>query len=82
MVCLLKSVISYCYPYEENKSALGLDLMSLPGRDDAISKVYQKQGELVIEGPFRRVQDQELVLTGLRCRQKSGRSPGGLWPLH
>lgn len=72
-----KSVISYCYPYEENKSALGLDLMSLPGRDDSISKVYQKQGELVIEGPFRRVQDQELVLTGRVAVRNQDGSPWG-----
>ena len=59
-----KTVISYCFPYEINKSALGKNLMVQPKRDDAIRKVYQRQGELVIEGPFRRIQDNELVLTG------------------
>ena len=50
-----KTVISYCFPYEINKSALGKNLMIQPKRDDAIRKVYRKQGELVIEGPFRRI---------------------------
>ena len=73
-----KTVISYCFPYEINKSALGKNLMIQPKRDDAIRKVYRKQGELVIEGPFRRIQDNELVLTGRVAVKKSDGSPWGL----
>lgn len=73
-----KTVISYCFPYEINKSALGKNLMIQPKRDDAIRKVYRKQGELVIEGPFRRIQDNELVLTGRVAVKNSDGSPWGL----
>ena len=73
-----KTVISYCFPYEINKSALGKNLMVQPKRDDAIRKVYRKQGELVIEGPFRRIQDNELVLTGRVAVKNSDGSPWGL----
>lgn len=73
-----KTVISYCFPYEINKSALGKNLMVQPKRDDAIRKVYQRQGELVIEGPFRRIQDNELVLTGRVAVKNPDGSPWGL----
>lgn len=73
-----KTVISYCFPYEINKSALGKNLMVQPKRDDAIKKVYRKQGELVIEGPFRRIQDDELVLTGRVAVKNPDGSPWGL----
>lgn len=73
-----KTVISYCFPYEVNKSALGKNLMVQPKRDDAIKKVYRKQGELVIEGPFRRIQDDELVLTGRVAVKNPDGSPWGL----
>lgn len=73
-----KTVISYCYPYEVNKSALGKNLMVQPKRDDAIRKVYSKHGELVIEGPFRRIQDDELVLTGRVAVKNMDGSPWGL----
>lgn len=52
--------------------------MIQPKRDDAIRKVYRKQGELVIEGPFRRIQDNELVLTGRVAVKNSDGSPWGL----
>lgn len=73
-----KTVISYCFPYEINKSALGKNLMVQPKRDDAIRTAYRKQGELVIEGPFRRIQDNALVLTGRVAVKKSDDSPWGL----
>lgn len=73
-----KSIISYCYPYASNKSALGRDLMVQPKRDEVIRKVYQKQGELVIEGPFRRIQDNGLVLAGRVAVKKADGSPWGL----
>ncbi|WP_455654204.1 sensor domain-containing diguanylate cyclase [Phascolarctobacterium sp.] len=52
--------------------------MVQPKRDEAIRKVYQRQGELVIEGPFRRIQDNELVLTGRVAVKNPDGSPWGL----
>lgn len=54
-------VISYVYPFEENKEIIGLDYRLLPDQWEQVKSVYETR-EMVVAGPFNMVQGGNVLI--------------------
>lgn len=52
---LKDTTITYVYPYEENKAALGRDLSKIAGQRDVVLNV-KRTGNIIVAGPIKLVQ--------------------------
>ena len=76
-------VVSYVYPYEENKSVLGLDYRKTEGQRE-LAFLAKDTGQLVIAGPLMSVQGKNVLIVRAPVyltEDRNGRPAGSFWGL-
>lgn len=74
-------VVKYVYPYEENKSVLGLDYREVEGQRE-LAFLAKNTGQLVIAGPLRSIQGTDVLIVRapiFLAEETGGKAAGSFW---